>query len=114
MAFERFLIRESGDNSPKMDIHLLRALLEQYLIGSPKRTAIETKGAIEANLGINLTTNESADMVTTINFIDGGSDSVDKKNRMDGFYRVIVCASAGVYWTTRSSLRAKLTWSEPD
>lgn len=111
MAFEKYILPEAGEKS--IAVHLMRALLEQFLLGV--KTALHTKNEIEAVMSTSLTPNEGDDLLSITTYIDNGADLFDKKNRMDEFYRVLICAQESKnFWTTRESLRAKLNWSEPD
>lgn len=119
MAFERYLIRDKTDPQPSMSVHLLRALLEQFLTGG--KSSSNTRLAIEefltrknSDIPVTLTTNDTADITAVINFINNGADLFEKKNRMDEFYRILICTEARIYWVTRTDLRTKLNWSDID
>lgn len=94
-----------------MAIHLFVAILSEYLQGN--KTGGEAKSAIEAHLGQSLDANDAQDITDTLSYIQAGTDTFDKRNRLDEIYRVAILCEHGVWYATAVDMRNRLAWSEP-
>jgi hypothetical protein len=110
MAFEKYVLPNEDvyGEYPKLNIHMFRAILQEYLDGEQTGTACRT--ALESQLGVTLSTDEVTDITNILSYITGGSDLANKMNRMDEVYRVFVLAEAQVSWyDTRAEIRTRLS-----
>lgn len=110
MAIEKYVLpnEDSPGEYPKLNIHMFRGVLNEYLAGEQTGSACRT--ALETQLGTTLSTDEVTDITNMLSYISAGSDLANKMDRMDTIYRVFILAEAGVSWyDTRAEIRTRLS-----
>lgn len=112
MAFEVFILPDevTPNEYPKLNIHMFRAIIQEFLDGV--KTGAECRAALEASLGVTLSTDQANDITNMLNYIQNGSDLANKMKRADESYRVFTLAEAKVSWyATRAQIRTRLSFS---
>lgn len=109
MAFEKYIL--PAPDNPRCSIHLLRALIGEYITGN--LTKLQALEAIEEHVNASLTVNEKSDLQAWMTAIDAETTLHEKRNVADETYRVLVIAEHAPKVTTYDSaakLKARLSW----
>lgn len=119
MAFEKYIF--ANNNTPKMPIHTLMAILSEHLTSEKisSKTSTDCISAIQAVLTkadgkeIILSADEQNDILAVFTYIDASIKIETQSRRLDEIYRCCVLAEAGIWYDTEEKLRTRLGWIVP-
>jgi len=105
MSLSRFFIQGAH---PKIPLHGLMAVFDEVIEG--QKTAAEAKTLLETIPGVTFDAGETAAFAALFTAITGGASAEIKRTLANQFYRPLILADHGYWYTTEAALDTRMGW----